>query len=115
AVADGVLYVFGGRTRLANGQTPAGTLGSMEALHPAAGGGWSPRAPMPTARRTMASGVIDGRIVAVGGEARPDGLPFDATEVYDPATDTWTTLRRQPTARHGAAAGVVDGRLHTVG
>ncbi|WP_152187659.1 Kelch repeat-containing protein [Georgenia satyanarayanai] len=115
AVVDGVLHVFGGRTRLANGQTPMGTLGSMEALHPGAGGGWTPRAPMPTARRTMATGVIAGRIVAVGGEARPDGLPFDATEVYDPATDTWSTARRVPTGRHGAAAGVIDGRLHVVG
>ncbi|PYF99672.1 N-acetylneuraminic acid mutarotase [Georgenia satyanarayanai] len=114
AVVDGVLYVFGGRTRLSNGQTPMGTLGSMEALHPASGGGWVPRSSMPTARRTMATGVIDGRIVAVGGEARPDGLPFDATEVYDPATDEWTTARRVPTARHGAAAGVIDGHLHVV-
>ena len=114
AVVDGTLYVFGGRTRLANGQSPAPTLGSVEALAPAAGA-WTPRASMPTARRTMATGVVDGRILAVGGEARPDGLPFDATEVYDPVADEWTTLRRVPTARHGAAAAVIDGRLHVVG
>ncbi|WP_324649594.1 kelch repeat-containing protein [Georgenia sp. H159] len=112
AVVDGVLYVFGGRTRLANGQSPAPTLGSVEAL---VAGTWTGRAPMPTARRTMATGVIDGTVVVVGGEARADGLPFDATELYDPATDEWTSLRRVPTPRHGAAAGVIDGRLHVVG
>ncbi|QDB80226.1 hypothetical protein FE251_13175 [Georgenia wutianyii] len=114
AVVGDTLYVFGGRTRLANGQSPSPTLGSVEALTPSAGA-WTPRASMPTARRTMATGVIDGRIVAAGGEARPDGLPFDAAEVYDPVADEWTALRRMPTARHGAAAAVIDGRLHVVG
>lgn len=112
AVVDGVLYVLGGRTRLASGQTPAPTLASVEALTP---GGWAARASMPTARRTMATGVLDGLVVAVGGEARPDGLPFDAVEVYDPTTDEWSSLRRVPTARHGAAAGVIGDRLHVAG
>lgn len=113
AVVDGRLYVFGGRTRLAGGQTPAPTLGSVEMFDPATGA-WSSRSSMPTARRTMATGVIDGRVILAGGEAAADGGPFAVVEQYDPATDTWASLRRMPTGRHGAAAAVVDGRLHVV-
>ncbi|MEE6283069.1 kelch repeat-containing protein [Georgenia sp. MJ170] len=114
AVVDDVLYVFGGRTRLANGQSPAPTLGSVEAFDLATGT-WQERAPLPTPRRTMGTGVVDGRVVLAGGEAQADGSPFDTTELYDPVADEWSTLRRMPTGRHGAAAAVVDGRLHLVG
>ena len=113
AVVDDVLYVFGGRTRLAGGQSPAPTLGSVEAFDPSTGT-WQDRAPLPTPRRTMATGVVDGRVVLSGGEAQADGSPFDTTELYDPATDEWSTLRRMPTGRHGASAAVINGHLHVV-
>ena len=34
---------------------------------------------------------------------------FDATEAYDPRTDTWTTLPAMRSPKHGTGAGSVDG------
>lgn len=113
AEVNGQVYVFGGRTRLANGTEVTANLASTEALNPASGG-WTPRAAMPTPRRTMAVGVLAGKIVAAGGERGPNNTTFRQSEQYDPATNTWTALAPMTTGRHGAAAAVVAGRLHVI-
>ena len=114
ATAAGTVYVFGGRTRLASGTVVNGTLATMEALVPGAGA-WQPAASMPTGRRSFAVGVVDGKIVAAGGEATPSGGAFPHTEAYDPVTGSWQEWTSMPTPRHGMAAAVVADRLHTVG
>ena len=112
AVLSGALYVFGGRTKLADGTVLNPTLASTEML---VDGAWVAKADMPTARRTMASGVIDGKALLVGGEGRSDGGVFTANEEYDPTTNTWRSLRAVPTGRHGAVGAVLGGRLHVIG
>ncbi|NHC14407.1 Kelch repeat-containing protein [Motilibacter deserti] len=114
AALRGSLYVFGGRTRLASGATSVATHTTVEAYDPASRT-WSAKAPMPTGRRTMATAVVDGKAVLIGGEVAPDGSAFDVAEQYDPAADAWRVLRRIPTPRHGASVGVVDGQVHVVG
>ena len=114
AVVAGRIHAFGGRTRLANGTEVTPNLNTTEVLE-AGGTAWHAAAPMPTGRRTMAVGVVGGRIVASGGERQPNGASWPQTEEYDPATDSWRTSTPMPTARHGAAAAVVDGRLHVIG
>ncbi len=109
-VVGGKLYVTGGRR---------GTIDTPEAevYEYTPGGGWIERAPMPTARGGTACGVIDDRIVVVGGEGNPD-LPsrvFPQVEAYAPATDTWSTLAPMPTPRHGMGAAAVGGRLYVPG
>lgn len=113
AAVGGTLYVFGGRTRLANGTEVNPTLASMEFLAPGANA-WQAGASMPTGRRTFAVGVLDGKIVATGGEATPTGGTFPQTEAYDPVTGAWETWSWMPTPRHGMAAGVVANQLHTI-
>jgi glucose/arabinose dehydrogenase/N-acetylneuraminic acid mutarotase len=115
AGADGKLYVFGGRTRNADGTAVNGTLDTVEMLDPATGT-WTPRAPMPTGRRTMAVGRIGGKVQLMGGElsATASGV-FDANEEYDPATDTWRKLTAMRTPRHGAAAGTIGGVVYVAG
>ncbi|NHC45881.1 Kelch repeat-containing protein [Motilibacter aurantiacus] len=114
AVLGGALYVFGGRTRLASGATSVATHTTVEAYDPATRA-WTAKAAMPTGRRTMASVVVDGKALLIGGEVAPDGSAFDVVEQYDPAADAWKVLRRIPTPRHGASAAVLDGKVHVVG
>jgi large repetitive protein len=111
---DGKLYVFGGRTRDADGTTIDGTLASGEVYDPATDT-WSAIAPMPTGRRTMVVGTLNGRAQLIGGEITTDGKAFAENEEYDPVTNSWRSLKSMPTARHGAAAGTIDGVIHVVG
>jgi N-acetylneuraminic acid mutarotase len=114
AAIDGRLYVFGGRLRNANGTTPNGTLDSTEMYDPAFGT-WSNRAPMPTGRRTFASVALNGRALALGGEATTTGGAFPQNEEYDPVLDSWRTLAPLPTPRHGCAGAVIDGQVYIAG
>jgi N-acetylneuraminic acid mutarotase/glucose/arabinose dehydrogenase len=114
AVFDDKLYVFGGRTRDADGTEVDGTLNTVEMYDPTPDV-WTERAPMPTGRRTMVVGTLDGRAQVIGGERAADGKTFPQNEEYDPATDTWRALAAMPTPRHGAAGGTVDGAVYIAG
>jgi N-acetylneuraminic acid mutarotase len=114
AVLNGDLYIFGGRTRNADGTIVANTLNTVEMFDPGTGT-WTSRAPMPTGRRTMVVGVLNGRALVIGGERKVDGTAFSENEEYDPDTNTWRTLKPLPTARHGAVAGVVNGVVYVIG
>jgi N-acetylneuraminic acid mutarotase len=104
---DGVFYAVGGRT---DGQITG-------AVHAWVDGAWQERAEMPTARGGIGSGVVDGRIVVVGGEGNPDSDTgvFAQTEIYDPAADEWSAGPDMPTPRHGMGAAGVDGALYVPG
>jgi N-acetylneuraminic acid mutarotase/glucose/arabinose dehydrogenase len=113
AVLNGKLYVFGGRTRNADGTTVNGTLNTVEMFDPSTGT-WTARAPMPTGRRTMVVGTLNGRAQVMGGEAAPNGSAFGQNEEYDPVADAWTALRSMPTPRHGAVAGTINDVVYVV-
>jgi len=109
-VVAGALYVVGGRN---------GTVESIAAdvYEYAPGGAWRARSPMPTARGGTACGVIDDRIVIVGGEgnrAAPAGV-FAEVEAYIAASDAWDRLAAMPTPRHGMGAAAWEGRLYVPG
>jgi N-acetylneuraminic acid mutarotase len=114
AVLGGKLYVFGGRTRDADGTEIAATLGSVEMYDPATDT-WTGRASMPTGRRTMAVGTLNGRAQLIGGERTPEGGVFAQNEEYDPATDTWRPLASMLTPRHGAASATIGGVVYVAG
>jgi N-acetylneuraminic acid mutarotase len=67
---------------------------------------------MPTALDFLGTGVINGKIYAVGGVSISYS---DAVEAYDPGTDTWTTEASMPTARELLTASVINGTLYAVG
>lgn len=71
-------------------------------------GTWTTKAPMPTARTGVVTGVIAGQLYVAAG------IP-SAVEVYDPSLDTWTSRAPIPTNRPYASAGVIDGKLYVVG
>ena len=114
AVIDNKLYVFGGRTRNADGSVVDATLNTLEIFDPLTEE-WSFGAPMPTGRRAMIIGTIDDKIQVIGGEAGPGGTAFSQNEEYDPLTDSWRSLPAIPTPRHGAAFGTIDDVLYAAG
>ncbi|MFB0537678.1 MAG: kelch repeat-containing protein [Anaerolineae bacterium] len=78
-------------------------------------GTWTRKADMPTARLCPSTGVVDGKIYAIGGGRFITGPYLSTVEVYDPATDTWTRKADMPTARNGLAAAVVNGKIYVIG
>ncbi len=76
---------------------------------------WEEREPMPTARHSLAAGVIDGVLYAVGGYISSATPVTDKNEAYNPSTNTWSTKANMPTARRNLAAGVIDDVLYAVG
>ena len=81
---------------------------------PQSPGGWTTKAPMPTARTELAAGVVNGILYAIGGRLDQGGT-FDTVEAYNPATDSWSTKKHMPAGRWGLAAGVINGILYAVG
>ena len=111
---DELLYVFGGRTRNANGSVEDDTLNTMEIYDPLTDE-WTFGTPMPTGRRAMSVGTLNGRIQVIGGEKAADGSSFDVNEEYNPYTDEWRSLPSVPTGRHGAAFGTIDDVIYVAG
>jgi hypothetical protein len=112
AVLGGKLYVFGGRTRSASGGEEAATPTSVEMFDPATGT-WTPKASMPTGRRTPVVGLLGGKAQVIGGENA--GAAFATNEEYDPLTDSWRLLSPMPTPRHGAAGGTIGSTIYVAG
>ncbi len=77
----------------------------------AAGGTWTPRAPLPTARHAAAVGTINGRIYAAGGYATWFSNVLD---IYDPGTNTWSPGAPAPLLFDSQGA-VIDGTLYVTG
>lgn len=109
-VVDGVLYVTGGRD-----SSITSTSDAVFGYRP--GSEWDTRAPMPTGRGGTACGVVDDRIVVVGGEGNPnaDSGVFPEVEAFAPATNAWESLTPMTTPRHGMAAAAWDGKLYVPG
>jgi len=114
ATFGGTLYIFGGRTRDANDTEVDGTLATVEMYDPGTNT-WTSRAPMPTGRRTMVVGTLNGRAQVMGGERTSTGGTFPQNEEYEPTTDSWVSLTPMLTARHGAVAGTINGTIYVVG
>ena len=109
-VVAGKLYAVGGDS---GGRPGIGTTDKVEVYDPAMNA-WATVAPMLTARKMLAAGVVDGKLYALGGDDGKGNI-LDTMEVYDPDTDTWSTAAPMPTGRHNFAVGVAGGKLYAVG
>jgi RNA polymerase sigma factor (sigma-70 family) len=77
---------------------------------------WARKANMPTARLGLSTGVVNGKVYAIGGGLHWPGGPYLSTvEAYDPAKDTWTKKADMPTARMDLSVSVVDGIVYAIG
>ncbi len=66
----------------------------------------------------MGAQTVNGKIYTLSGIRREGGFltpRFDATEVYDPVTDSWTTKASIPTSVWGYASTVVDNKIYVIG
>jgi hypothetical protein len=81
----------------------------------AAEGAWMQKADMPTARWSLSTSAVDGKIYAFGGNARQGGAPLSSLFQYDPAMDTWAAKDDMPAKMGGASTSVVDGRIYVIG
>jgi hypothetical protein len=109
-VVNGVLYAVGGYNNSAGNVIP---LGTVEAYDPSTNS-WTTKGSMPTPRYSLAVGVVNGILYAVGGIGGGNTL-LGTVEAYDPSTNTWTTKASMATPRANFAVGVVIGVLYAVG
>jgi hypothetical protein len=115
AVVKGKIYVIGGKT--SSDPSSDGTPTNIVEEYDPSTDTWTTRAPMPTARFSIAAVVKNGYIYVIGGDPRnPEGT----IERYDPLTDTWTTgftpLPLRPDERVQRTAGPLSatgGNLYT--
>jgi N-acetylneuraminic acid mutarotase len=76
-------------------------------------GVWRTRSSMTVPRNGMATAVVDNKIYVIGG--RDSGSNTNATEVYDPFTDSWESKAPVPTARYLSAASSVGHKIYVIG
>ncbi len=76
---------------------------------------WTQKADMPTARYSLSTSVVNGKIYAIGGTTVYGGTKLATVEEYDPATDTWTQKADMPTARSGLSTSEVNGKIYAIG
>jgi N-acetylneuraminic acid mutarotase len=88
---------------------------SAASICPAEKDTWTKKADMPTARFSLATSVVDGKIYAIGGCQAGTSPGMQTVEEYNPATDTWTRKADMPTARLALATSVVDGKIYAIG
>ncbi|MFL6228095.1 MAG: kelch repeat-containing protein [Pyrinomonadaceae bacterium] len=113
AASGGKLYAVAGF----NGSTSFASVESFEPPAECAGPlAWSAKSPMPTARASLAVGVLGGQLYAVGGSVTSNGSNNVATvEAYDPALNSWGAKPPMIHPRDQLALGVVGGRLYAAG
>lgn len=70
-------------------------------------------AEMPTARHSLATVELNGKIYAIGGESS-SGIT-NALEVYDTEKNTWETKQPMPTKRAFLEAVVVENKIYAIG
>ena len=68
---------------------------------------------MPTARWSLSTSAVNGKIYAIGGGTLQRNFP--TVEEYDPKTNTWTKKADMPTARRLLYTSVVNGRIYAIG
>jgi hypothetical protein len=106
AVGDDI-YAMGGLTGISF--TPDATCFVLRA----GAASWEVIPSLPVPRGAATAGVIDGRIVVIGGFG-PGRTLLPQTVVYDPAVQRWREGAAMPTVREHLASFVHEGRLYAV-
>ena len=115
AAVDGKIYVVGGFSWIGIPGVDIKMLKVVEVYDPQTDT-WSRKQDMSTPRRQFGTGVVDGKIYAIGGEnvfEEPQRL--NQMEVYNPVSDTWAKRADMPTRRHDVKAAVVRDTIYVIG
>ena len=110
AVVNGNIYAIGGFS-----SDQSAFLAVNEEYNPTTNT-WTEKAPMPTPRSGCAVTVCENKIYVIGGQTAIGTASgyTNATEVYDPATNTWVTKAPIPILEAGFSANVVDGKIYLI-
>jgi N-acetylneuraminic acid mutarotase len=81
--------------------------------------GWQVRAALPNPRHHMGAISYGGKVYAIGGQHKHDGvlIPQDDVHMYDPLTDSWTQLADLPEGRNhvGSTSFVLNDKIYVLG
>src|SRR5437899_2955834 len=77
-------------------------------------GTWRALAPMPAARQELATALLNGKVMVMGG-FDSSGADTDTVFAYDPQADRWSSLASLPMANDHLAAAVARGTLFAFG
>ena len=109
---DGTLVVIGGLSMLTS-DTETDDVTWLTPDQWVTTGMWVAKTPMPHARGGCAYGIVQGKMMCVGGEAGNSALSY--TEGYDPLQDTWTEFPVMPQPRAGTLGAAVNEKLYIPG
>lgn len=112
-LADGRILVSGG---FGSGGTGSAALASTEILN-ATQNGWTPAAPLGSARAEHTATLADGaRVLITGGAPTEGAAPLATSERFDPGTGAWAPAGSMAVARRGHQATLVrDGWVAITG
>jgi N-acetylneuraminic acid mutarotase len=118
------IYVIGGCNSLQGEDEtiyPGNKLNSV-LVYDTLSDSWSFKTPLPTPRISLALGVVDGKIYAIGGSELKWNdccfyfyLALDTNEVYNPINDSWETLSPMITPRHHVGVAVINDKIFVCG
>ncbi len=108
AASDGeYLYAVGGRELSADKNT-----GALERYDPGADQ-WTKLPGMPTPTGGFGAAIVDGNLVAVGGEDPTDVI--DAVQAFDLESERWSSLPAMGTPRHGHSVVAIGSTVIALG
>ncbi len=116
AAVDNRIYIMGGMDETQSPITPTTRMDTNQ-VYDTSTDTWSLGAPLPIGVRYAAGGATAGlwapkRIYVIGGVSDQDGI--NATQVYNPETDTWTAGAPMPTPRLAIALAVAKDKLYAM-
>jgi len=76
---------------------------------------WTKKADMPTARCSLSTSVVNGKIYAIGGQSVLGGNCLSTVEEYDPTVDKWMQKADMPTSRILFTACAINGKIYAIG
>ena len=115
AVVDGKIYVVGGFSWIGIPGVDIKMLKVVEVYDPQTDT-WSRKQDMPTPRRYFGTGVVAGKIYAIGGwNDFEEPQRLNQMEVYNPVSDTWGKQADMPTRRDDVKAAVVRDTIYVLG
>jgi N-acetylneuraminic acid mutarotase len=120
---QGDAYIFSGfRPRIDSAESLSIVLVKLTTSSRIPENSWTTKASMLTSRTGSGAAAVNGIIYVIGGSQRYNvtGTEFsymsiNATEAYDPATDTWIHKAPMPTPREGFGIVVYQNRIYCIG
>ena len=115
AVVNGKIYVVGGFSWIGIPGVDTKMLKVVEVYDPQTDT-WRRKQDMSTPRRQFGTGVVDGKIYAIGGwNPFEEPQRLDLVEAYDPVSDTWAKRADMPTRRDDVKVAVVRDIIYVIG